>query len=215
MQKIDNNMKPYLHNYEAYRVPKGTAIKDMSGKEVVLSEEKDVLILTEKASKQLIEDRNNYGSMLQMKADVASEKTREEGMKKMMQDQAKALAVFRSLANGDIVPASDERKLMEYDDKLYQAGKSAQAMAWRIKEEIEKKKSEWDEKEEEEQRQKMEELKTEANEAALEVGSGSKEFSAVQKQYIVEVDSSDVDFSSLKTANLGSGVTGVNIDLAL
>ena len=215
MQKIDNNMKPYLHNYEAYRVPKGTAIKDMSGKEVVLSEEKDVLILTEKASKQLIEDRNNYGSMLQMKADVASEKTREEGMKKMMQDQAKALAVFRSLANGDIVPASDERKLMEYDDKLYQAGKSAQAMAWRIKEEIEKKKSEWDEKEEEEQRQKMEELKTEANEAALEVGSGSKEFSAVQKQYIVEVDSSDVDFSSLKTTNLGSGVTGVNIDLSL
>ena len=215
MQKIDNNMKPYLHNYEAYRVPKGTAIKDMSGKEVVLSEEKDVLILTEKSSKQLIEDRHNYGSMLQMKADVASEKTREEGMKKMMQDQAKALAVFRSLANGDIVPASDERKLMEYDDKLYQAGKSAQAMAWRIKEEIEEKKSEWDEKEEEEQRQKMEELKAEANDAALAVGSGSKEFSTVQKLCIVEVDSGDVDFSSLKTANLGSGVTGVNIDLAL
>lgn len=57
MQKIDNNMKAYLHSYEAYRVPKGTAVKDAAGKDVVLSEEQDVLVLTEKASKQLIKDR--------------------------------------------------------------------------------------------------------------------------------------------------------------
>ena len=215
MQKIDNNMKAFLHSYEAYRVPKGTTVKDATGKDVILSNEQDVLVLTEKASKQLIKDRSDYGGMLQMKAEVAAQKTQEEGMKKMMDDQAKALAVFRSLANGDIVPPSDERKLMEYDDKLYQAGKSAQAMAQRIKKEIEKKKSEWDEKEEEEQRKKMEELCEEANEAVLAVGTGSKEFSAAQKQHIVEVDSSGVDFSSLKTANLGSGVTGMNIDLSL
>lgn len=215
MNKIDNNMSAYLHTYEAYRVPKGTAVKDAAGKDVVLSEEKDVLVLTEKASRQLIEDRRDYGGMLQMKAELAAQKTQEEGMKQFMKDQAKALAVFRSMSNGDVVPSSDEKKLMDYDDKLYQAAKMAQAMAQRMKKEIEKKKSEWDEKEEAEQRKKMDELCEASNEAALAVGTGSHEFSAAQKQHIVEVDSSGVDFSSLTAVNLGSGVTGTNIDLSL
>lgn len=215
MNKIDNNMSAYLHAYEAYRVPKGTAVKDAAGKDVVLSEEKDVLVLTEKASRQLIEDRRDYGGMLQMKAELAAQKTQEEGMKQFMKDQAKALAVFRSMSNGDVVPSSDEKKLMDYDDKLYQAAKMAQAMAQRMKKEIEKKKSEWDEKEEAEQRKKMDELCEASNEAALAVGTGSHEFSAAQKQHIVEVDSSGVDFSSLIAVNLGSGVTGTNIDLSL
>lgn len=214
MQKIDNNMKAYLHSYEAYRVPKGTAVKDAAGKAVVLSEEQDVLVLTEKASKQLIKDRFEYGGMLQTKAELAAQKTQEEGMKKMMKEQAKALAVFRSMADGDIVPSSDERKLMEYDDKLYQAAKMAQAMAQRMKA-VEKKKSEWDEKEEAEDKKRMDELCEASNEAALAVGTGSQEFSATQKQHIVEVDSSDVDFSTLTAVNLGSGVTGSNIDLSL
>lgn len=214
MQKIDNNMTAYLHSYEAYRVPKGTAVKDAAGKDVILSNEQDVLILTEKASKQLIEDRRDYGGMLQTKADLAAQKTQEEGMKKLMKEQAKALAVFRSMADGDIVPSSDERKLMEYDDKLYQAAKMAQAMAQRMKE-VEKKKSEWDEKEEAEDKKRMEELCAASNEAALAVGTGSREFSAAQKQHIVEVDSSGVDFSTLTAVNLGSGVTGANIDLSL
>ena len=34
MNKIDNNMSAYLHTYEAYRVPKGTSVKDMAGKDV-------------------------------------------------------------------------------------------------------------------------------------------------------------------------------------
>ena len=215
MNKIDTNMSAYLHTYEAYRIPKGTTVKDAAGKDVVLSEEKDVLVLTEKASRQLIEDRRDYGGMLQMKAELAAQKTQEEGMKQFMKDQAKALAVFRSMSNGDVVPSSDEKKLMEYDDKLYQAAKMAQAMAQRMKKEIEKKKSEWDEKEEAEQRKKMDELCEASNEAALAVGTGSHEFSAAQKQHIVEVDSSGVDFSSLTAVNLGSGVTGTNIDLSL
>lgn len=214
MQKIDNNMKAYLHSYEAYRVPKGTTVKDANGKDVVLSEEQDVLVLTEKAGKQLIKDRRDYGSMLQTEAELAAQKTQEEAMKKVMQDQAKALAVFRSMADGDVVPSSDERKLMEYDDKLYQAAKMAQAMAQRMKE-VEKKKSEWDEKEEAEQKKRMEELCEASNEAALAVGTGSREFSAAQKEHIVEVDSSEVDFSTLTAVNLGSGVLGANIDLTL
>ena len=49
MSKIDSNMSGYLHTYEAYRVPKGTKVQDATGKEVVLSNEEDVLVLTEKA----------------------------------------------------------------------------------------------------------------------------------------------------------------------
>ena len=215
MQRIDNSMKPFLHGYEAYRVPKGTTVKDSGGKDIVLSEEKDVLVLTEKASKQLVKDRSDYGGLLQYKADIAAEKTKEEGMKQMMEDQTKALAVFRSLSKGDIVPASDERKLMEYDDKLYQAGKAAQAMAQRLKKEIEKKKSEWDEEEEKEKREKLDELCKESEEAAVAIGIGSKEFSMAQAYHIVEVDSTGVDFSSLHTTNLGSDIIGTNIDFSL
>lgn len=215
MQKIDNNMQAYLHSYEAYRVPKGTTVKDAAGKDVVLSKEEDVLVLTEKASKQLIEDRRDYGGMLQTKAEMAAQKTQEEAMKQMMKDQAKALAVFRSMSNGDVVPDTDEKKLMEYDDKLYQAAKMAQAMAQRMKKEAEKRESEWDEKEEAEDVKRMAELCEASNEAALAVGTRSQEFSATQKQHIVEVDSTGVDFSTLTAVNLGSGVTGANIDLSL
>lgn len=215
MQKIDNNMQAYLHSYEAYRVPKGTTVKDAAGKDVVLSKEEDVLVLTEKASKQLIEDRRDYGGMLQTKAEMAAQKTQEEAMKQMMKDQAKALAVFRSMSNGDVVPDTDEKKLMEYDDKLYQAAKMAQAMAQRMKKEAEKRESEWDEKEEAEDVKRMAELCEASNEAALAVGTRSQEFSATQKQHIVEVDSTGVDFSTLTAVNLGSGVTGANIDFSL
>lgn len=118
MQKIDNNMSAYLHQYEAYRIPKGTTVKDMTGNDVVLSNTEDVLVLTEEASRQLVKDRGDYGNMLQTKAELAAQKTQSAAMEQMMKDQAKALAVFRSMSDGDIVPDADERKLMEYDDKL-------------------------------------------------------------------------------------------------
>ena len=215
MQKIDNNMSAYLHQYEAYRIPKGTTVKDMTGNDVVLSNTEDVLVLTEEAGRQLVKDRGDYGNMLQTKAELAAQKTQSAAMEQMMKDQAKALAVFRSMSDGDIVPDADERKLMEYDDKLYQAAKMAQAMAQRMKKEVENKESEWDEREEKENQRKREKLCEESNEAALAVGTGMQQLSAAQKQNIVEVDSSGVDLSNITAVNLGSGVTGSNIDLSL
>lgn len=215
MQKIDNHMSAYLHQYEAYRIPKGTTVKDMTGNDVVLSNTEDVLVLTEEAGRQLVKDRGDYGNMLQTKAEMAAQKTQSAAMEQMMKDQAKALAVFRSMADGDIVPDADERKLMEYDDKLYQAAKMAQAMAQRMKKEAENKESEWDEREEKENQRKREKLCEESNEAALAVGTGVQQLSAAQKQNIVEIDSSGVDLSNITAVNLGSGVTGSNIDLSL
>ena len=215
MQKIDNNMSAYLHQYEAYRIPKGTTVKDMTGNDVVLSNTEDVLVLTEEAGRQLVKDRGDYGNILQTKAELAAQKTQSAAMEQMMKDQAKALAVFRSMADGDIVPDADERKLMEYDDKLYQAAKMAQAMAQRMKKEAENKESEWDEREEKENQRKREKLCEESNEAALAVGTGVQQLSAAQKQNIVEIDSNGVDLSNITAVNLGSGVTGSNIDLSL
>ena len=215
MQKIDNNMSAYLHQYEAYRIPKGTTVKDMTGNDVVLSNTEDVLVLTEEAGRQLVKDRGDYGNMLQTKAEMVAQKTQSAAMEQMMKDQAKALAVFRSMSDGDIVPDADERKLMKYDDKLYQAAKMAQAMAQRMKKEAENKESEWDEREEKENQRKREKLCEESNEAALAVGTGVQQLSAAQKQNIVEIDSNGVDLSNITAVNLGSGVTGSNIDLSL
>ena len=209
-----NNMSDYLHTYEAYRVPKGTAVKNANGEDIVLSHEEDTLVLTEKSGRQLVADRRNYGEFLQQKAELAAEKTQEAAREKITRDEAKAMAVFRSLANGDNVPSSDESKLMEYDAKLYQMAKSAQAMAQMAKKRAESKESEWDEREEEELRKKMKQLGDESNEAALAVGKGSGEFGEAQKRNIVVIDSGGVDFSSMKTMSLG-GVTGEFIDLSV
>ena len=43
----------------------------------------------------------------------------------MAEDMAKALETARRIADGHIVPAIDEKKLMEYDFELYQVAKSA------------------------------------------------------------------------------------------
>ena len=144
----------FLHTYEAYRIPKGAKVQNQAGEEVVLSDEEDTFVLTEEASRQLVKDRKDYVGMLQTQAEMAAEKTQEAATERIAKDQAKAMAVFRSLANGDNVPSSDERRLMDYDSKLYQAAKAAQAMAQMAKKRAESKESEWDEREEEEQRKK-------------------------------------------------------------
>lgn len=217
MSKIDSNMSGYLHTYEAYRIPKGTKVQDATGKEMVLSNEEDVLVLTEKASKQLVKDRKAHNCMLQLKAEMAAKKTQDAASEKIVKDQTKIMAVCRAMMKGDIVPASDERKLQEYDNDLYQAAKMAQSMAQLRAKQAEQRKhaSQWDEQEEEAHKAKMKELGDEANEATLAIGEGSKEFSSAQKEHIVEIDSSGVDFSSMKVMNLGSGVTGAHIDLSI
>lgn len=216
MNKIDSNMSGYLHTYEAYRIPKGTKVQDATGKEVVLSNEEDVLVLTEKASKQLVKDRKDHNGMLQQNAEMTAQKTQESAREKIAKDEAKVMAVYRAMANGDIVPASDERKLQEYDKDLYQAAKMAQSMAQlRAKQAARRQHaSQWDEKEEQAYQEKQNKLCEESNEAALAVGKGSQDFGNAQKEHIVEIDSSGVDFSSMKVMHLG-GVMGEHIDLSI
>lgn len=213
MSRIDSNMSAYLHTYEAYRIPKGTKVKNAAGEEIVLSNEEDVLVLTGKAGKQLVKDRKAYNGTLQMKAEKAALKTQEAATEKQMQDMARIMTVFRTMAKGDIVPASDERRLQEYDSDLYQTAKMAQSMARQT--ERKKQASQWDEEEEQAHKAKMKQLRDESKEATLAVGKGSREFSSAQKKHIVEIDAGEADFSSMEVMNLGSGVTGVHIDLSM
>lgn len=60
---------------------------------------------------------------------------------------SKIMEVARRIMKGAIVPASDEKKLMEYSSELYQAAKNIGAMAQREKKE--EYESLWDEDEEE------------------------------------------------------------------
>lgn len=52
-----------------------------------------------------------------------------EAMREHINEMGKAMIIFRRIAHGDKVPLRDERKLMEYDDKLYQMAKQAAMMA--------------------------------------------------------------------------------------
>ena len=51
-----------------------------------------------------------------------------EAMEEAAEDMGKIFTIFRRIANGDIVPPQDEKKLMEYSMEMYQMAKTA-AMA--------------------------------------------------------------------------------------
>lgn len=217
MSMVDLNMSRYLHTYEAYRVPKGTKVKNSSGEDIVLSNDEDVLVLTKKAGKQLVKDRETVTAMLQCNADMAALRSQSAAKEKQAEDEAKIMAVYRAMARGDDVPASDEKKLMEYNADLYQAAKMAQAMARTLERQAKRKKqdSQWDKKEEDEFKLKMRKLNDEAEEASLNIGRGTQEFMIAQRTSIVEVGSAGVDFSSIEVANLGGGITGMHVDFSV
>lgn len=59
---------------------------------------------------------------------VVSSMQQGEAMGDAMEDLGKIMEVARRIMNGDIVPPSDERKLMEFSEELYQAAKNIAAM---------------------------------------------------------------------------------------
>lgn len=61
-------------------------------------------------------------------ANMVSSMQQGEAMGDAMEDLGKIMEVARRIMNGDIVPPSDERKLMEFSEELYQAAKNIAAM---------------------------------------------------------------------------------------
>ncbi len=63
--------------------------------------------------------------------DAAAARQQGEAMSKAYGEMAKMLEVYRRIASGGKVPATDERKLMEYSSELYMAAKNMVLMVAR------------------------------------------------------------------------------------
>lgn len=88
------------------------------------------------------------------KMQMVSAKQQGEALEEGIDEQGKLMEIARRLMHGDIVPAKDERKLMEYDSDLYQMAKQAGMMA-KLRER-KKYDSLWDEEEKTQQEDAME-----------------------------------------------------------
>lgn len=177
------NLSGYIHKYEATPLPEGTPTEDIPNNRLVTMKDGNQVLLTEKASKQMQKDREKYSEYLFAQVQMESCKSQDEAIKKAGEDMAKILAVFRSMCNGDIVPASDEEKLIAYDPKMYQLAKSAQAMAQQA--EREEKESMWDEDEEAAFREKMNELNQNVSDSLAEIPDKMADLSTAQINNVV------------------------------
>lgn len=82
------------------------------------------------------------------KANAVSAEQQGDAIKEEVEDLGKIMEVARRLMNGGVVPATDEKKLMDYSMELYQAAKNIGALA--KKEKKEEYDSLWGEEEEKE-----------------------------------------------------------------
>lgn len=211
-----NNFTGYLNTYEAYKIPKEhELVKDIA--QPMETEDGCVLVLTEEASKKMQQDKEKVGAMLMADVQLASARSQSEGVKKMGEDMGKILEVFRLMCKGHNVPQSDEKKLMEYDDDMYQAAKNAQMMAQiREKQKQKNEESQWDEKEEAEFREKMDKLNQDVDDATKNMSTGSAQFAEAQKANIVPIETSSADIAAIDSvSSLGGGVVGASFDFTI
>lgn len=151
---------------------------------------------------------------LKAEQDKAYAQQRMESIKKLASDQVKALTVYRNMTKGDMVAETDEKKLMDYDPKLYYAAKMAQILAQ--KEDAEKHDAEWNAEEEERYWEKIKELGEIGDELGAQFNETFGEFLDKQKDSVVEVSASSVDLSSIKSFySMGQGLAGAVIDKVL
>ena len=115
------------------------------------SDQAATLELSLEATQKAFEDNQKVlDSLIEQEVAIANmEVSKQQGdaMEEEMKNLGKIMIVFRRLAKGDIVPLTDEKKLMEYDDKMYQMAKNMQAMAQQLDKEHEKHKSLWEDEE--------------------------------------------------------------------
>lgn len=106
-----------------------------------------------------------------------------EAMEDAAQEMQKIMIIARRIMHGDKVPPQDEKKLMEFDDKLYQMAKSAGAMAkYRDRKEYD---SLWDDEEKEEMPDAMEEAD---NTDAFAEGPEIVDVADTMAQAVVNID---------------------------
>ena len=116
----------------------------------VYANEAAVLELTMKAVDEKQDEYKDYMEKLleqwSATANMVSSQQQGEAMEEYVDDLGKIMEVARRIMKGDIVPASDEKKLMEHSMELYQAAKNIGAME--RNKDREEHDSLWEEKEE-------------------------------------------------------------------
>jgi hypothetical protein len=204
----------YIHTYEAYRIPEGSSALNAENSSIVKAGGDSQLVLTEESRKQLVKDRLDYGTAMKAEQDKAYAEQEREALKKYASDQAKMITVYRNMSKGDKVSDTDEKKLMDYDPKLYQAAKMAQMLAQKA--EAEKHKSEWNQEEEDAYQAKLKELGEVGNKLGEEFNETFCDFMEAQSASVVEIDASNIDLSSIKSFyKMGGGLAGAIFDVSL
>lgn len=126
-------------------------MKAVSDGKTIYANEAAILELTLEAVDEKRTEYQEYMNKLQEQwaatANMVSAEQQSEAMEEYAEDLGKIMEVARRLMKGAIVPATDEKKLMEYSMEMYQAAKNIGAMV--KQREKEKYDSLWDEDEEE------------------------------------------------------------------
>ncbi len=83
-------------------------------------------------------------------ANMESAKQQADAAEEDGKNKVKIMTVFRRMCHGDIVPLKDEKKLMEFNKKMYAMAKNMQTMAQQLDKERKKHKSLWEDEEKKE-----------------------------------------------------------------
>ena len=157
--KIEEARQVYSAQIKAYREKQNELSKQKKELEskinttpdgkTIYANEAVTLELTTKAVEEKQTEYKEYMEKLMEQwsaiTNMVSTEQQNEAMKEHIGDLAKVLEVARRLMKGAIVPAKDEKKLMEFSMEMYQAAKNIGAMA--KKKEKEEYDSLWDDKE--------------------------------------------------------------------
>lgn len=150
-QTYNAQIRAYREQYVALYKQKQELEKKMQltpdGKEVFANEAAVLELTMQAVDEKQTEYKDYMAKLMEQEASIANAVSSEqqgEAMAEYYEDLGKIMEVARRIMNGGIVPASDEKKLMEYSPELYQAAKNIGMLA--------KKREEydtlWDEEEE-------------------------------------------------------------------
>ena len=125
-------------------------IKNTADRVVVYKNEATILELQYNAVSEKRQEYQDYMDKLSEQwaavTNMISGEQQADTMAEAAKEQSKIMEVARRIMHGDKVPSKDEKKLMEYDYKLYSMAKNAAAML-KLQKERKEHKSLWEDEE--------------------------------------------------------------------
>lgn len=128
--------KELLNQKEKLEKQAQSAIKSSAGVTLELSDEykKRMQELEEKIdilNSEIKENEKGLDGIIETEVGIfnaENSKQQADAMKKYAEDMAKCLEIARRISNGDKVPATDEKKLMDFNMEIYMAAKNMSVM---------------------------------------------------------------------------------------